>query len=576
MPVTVWLMFDARYLFFSLWDWLIQHGLPLSALLIAAILIPRVGRQVVRILSNRMEEGQEETKGKLALVGALVYTLEIVAYFVIVLLALTNLGVPAMGAAIPATVVSAAIGFGSQNIIGDFLSGFFIISERHYGVGDIVTFDDTSSQITGVVVKLTLRSTQIRTDPAAELVTIPNSMASVTINYSKTQSRAVVDLDIPLTGDESMAMLTKTVEDAANEVVTSDAVKDAIRGDVQVQPARSLTAPTAAGLPWTVLMRVGVDTAPANQWLVERAIRANLVNTFWSRFQSPGKVLTTGTELDVLAGGAARSSETKSTDTRGDDGSDTHKMIAAAAENSYLSDLADKADKTDLTGDADDPDSIDTEVIGTPDDAADDAATQVLPPADSTAEAKAEQHGPAGKEHEDSWADGPYESKTKNVLSFGGRFRPSTAGLFIALIVVGLLALFSSSPENAQPGWLSPDRWRDGGPAVESTEDGEDTGDVEAPQDPGPQNNTGTTDGTQDTGGTGNTGEPGTTPDSTGDTGQGQGQGQDGQNNPGGTGNTGNSPGEPTGGTEQNQGQAPPQQAPATGDDTGSGETTAP
>lgn len=68
------------------------------------------------------------------------YIIEAIAYFVLVLLALTNIGVPAMGPAVPATVVSAAIGFGAQNIIGDFLAGFFIITEKQFGVGDYVAF----------------------------------------------------------------------------------------------------------------------------------------------------------------------------------------------------------------------------------------------------------------------------------------------------------------------------------------------------------------------------------------------------------------------------------------------------
>lgn len=568
-------MIDVRYFLFSLWDWLIQHGLPLSALLIAAILIPRVGRQVVRTLSDRMEEGQEETKGKLALVGALVYMLEIVAYFVIILLALTNLGVPAMGAAIPATVVSAAIGFGSQNIIGDFLSGFFIISERHYGVGDVVTFDDTTGQITGTVVKLTLRSTQIRT-VAGELVTVPNSKASVTVNYSQKWSRAVVDMDIPMVNGESMADLLSKVDSAAQQAVGTAKVDADILGDIEIQPARSITPPAAAGQPWSVGMRVGVDTGPADQWLVERAIRANLVNTFWDRFQSPGNMPGTSAELSIPHGSSdgqpsGKHAELDSTGGASDSSGDTEKVLAAAAANTDHAKFSGDDAQLDPAADA-----ADTEVMGT----SDDAATQVLPPADSDAEQKAEQSGKAAGGHDDSLVDGPYESKTKNVLSFGGRFRPSTAGLFVALAVVGLLALFSSSPEDGQAGILSPDRWRDGGTAVEETEDTDGTEGTEGNENTG---DTGTTDGTQgteDADGTGNTGNTGGTdgsqntgesgnPGNTGGTGNQEGTGDNSTGNSGtDTGTSGNQ----SNGTEQNQGQ----EQPSTGGDTGTEESVTP
>lgn len=568
-------MIDVRYFLFSLWDWLIQHGLPLSALLIAAILIPRVGRQVVRTLSDRMEEGQEETKGKLALVGALVYMLEIVAFFVIILLALTNLGVPAMGAAIPATVVSAAIGFGSQNIIGDFLSGFFIISERHYGVGDVVTFDDTTGQITGTVVKLTLRSTQIRT-VAGELVTVPNSKASVTVNYSQKWSRAVVDMDIPMVNGESMADLLSKVDSAAQQAVGTAKVDADILGDIEIQPARSITPPAAAGQPWSVGMRVGVDTGPADQWLVERAIRANLVNTFWDRFQSPGNMPGTSAELSIPHGSSdgqpsGKHAELDSTGGASDSSGDTEKVLAAAAANTDHAKFSGDDAQLDPAADA-----ADTEVMGT----SDDAATQVLPPADSDAEQKAEQSGKAAGGHDDSLVDGPYESKTKNVLSFGGRFRPSTAGLFVALAVVGLLALFSSSPEDGQAGILSPDRWRDGGTAVEETEDTDGTEGTEGNENTG---DTGTTDGTQgteDADGTGNTGNTGGTdgsqntgesgnPGNTGGTGNQEGTGDNSTGNSGtDTGTSGNQ----SNGTEQNQGQ----EQPSTGGDTGTEESVTP
>ena len=141
-----------KFYAFQLWEWLVAHGIPLSALIIIAILIPRVGRLAIRIVSSRFDRGEEATKSRLALVGALVYVVQAIAYFAIIMLGLTNLGVPAMGAALPATVVSAAIGFGAQNVIGDFLAGFFIISERQFGVGDFVAFDGTSSNISGTVV----------------------------------------------------------------------------------------------------------------------------------------------------------------------------------------------------------------------------------------------------------------------------------------------------------------------------------------------------------------------------------------------------------------------------------------
>lgn len=470
---------DFSYFLFRVWEWVIAHGLPLSALLIIGILIPRLGRQATRWVSQRFEEDEESGKASLALVGALVYILEIVAYFILILVALSNLGVPPLGAAVPATVVSAAVGFGAQNIIGDFLNGFFIISERHYGVGDIITFDDTGDALMGTVVKLTLRTTQIRTFNG-ELVTVPNSKATVTINYSKQWARAVVQLDLPLTKGESMTDLVDKVSESAHQAVDAAGVADDIRGEITLLPARSITAPTAAGLPWTVGMEINVATSPALQWAVERAIRTNIINTFWDRYQAPGEtssVLDAGLPLAgaVSARAAAQESARESAPESGqkpddtsafDASSDTQKLVnAATAGGDPHTDQTEELDGAESTDTSTDETVVMSATTGGAE------ATAAASDGDSDADSGTDDDTHHENHPNGTALDGPYDSKTKNVLSLGGRFRPSTLALFLALAVVGLLALFSTNPEDGSAGWLSPDRYRSTGDTTSVTEE---------------------------------------------------------------------------------------------------------
>ena len=149
-----------RYYFYETWQFGIDHVLPLAGYLLLALLVPRLGRMAVRVVESRLDENEESTKTRLALVGALVYVFEAVAFFLLIIAALANVGVPPLGAAIPATVVSAAVGFGAQKIIGDFLAGFFILTEKQFGVGDYVSFDGVTG-VEGTVVSLTLRTTKV-------------------------------------------------------------------------------------------------------------------------------------------------------------------------------------------------------------------------------------------------------------------------------------------------------------------------------------------------------------------------------------------------------------------------------
>ena len=54
------------------------------------------------------------------------------------MIVLSRLGVPLAGLVAPATVLGVALGFGAQRIVQDLLAGFFIITERQYGFGDVV------------------------------------------------------------------------------------------------------------------------------------------------------------------------------------------------------------------------------------------------------------------------------------------------------------------------------------------------------------------------------------------------------------------------------------------------------
>ena len=437
---------NLEYFLFRLWEMVVDHAIPLVALLLLAILVPRLGRLTVRIIEGRLDEEEESTKSRLALLGALVYVVQIVAYFIIVLLALSNLGVPPLGAAVPATIVSAAVGFGAQSIIGDFLSGFFILSERQFGVGDYVSFDGTSTATEGTVVALTLRATKVRT-PSGEVVMIPNGSAGVVTNYSQEWSRAVVNFDVPVRSGENLDDIHRTIEETAKQAIKDPSISEDVAGEVEILPATALTSPTAAGQPWRVNFRVLVVVNPARQWAVERGIRAALLNVFWDHFrtpfESPNEELTremgvaslsdAPTEtipVDPSAGEAAPSVE------------DTQDAAEAAARD-------EKADEDIAPAAKDDgPGRPSTTVV---------------------ADADAEPPVKSNPKRRDFWRTDAYDKRWKKALSFGGRIRPSTTGLIVALFFTGGLALASSNPEDGNAGILSPAYWQQRS-AAESSE----------------------------------------------------------------------------------------------------------
>ena len=472
-------MVDLKYFLFQLWEWIVNHGIPLLALLLCAILLPRVGRMAVRVIARQFTKGEEATKSRLALIGALVYVIQAIGYFVIIMLALTNLGVPPVGAALPATVVSAAIGFGSQKIIGDFLAGFFIISERQFGVGDFVSFDGTSNQISGTVVALTLRATKVRT-AAGELVTVPNGSAGVITNYSQEWSRAVVNLSIPLQPGETMDNLVSTVESTVYRTVKDPAIASDVRGQIEILPATEIIAPVAAGQPWSVNFRVNAQVNPAMQWSVERVIRSALLNVFWDRYDLPGAPYAATTSLPAQDSSNAASTTSSLTDSSHLDSSHpATSLIDATAPVTEVFPSGKHSTEAVAQSEIAPTREVQASEAATPEAKrpTDDTGTQIIPAApgavgddDDAAPIAPSDHGPGKGLDTDSFSSDEleefepqrqvYDSKLKNVLSLGGRVRWDTTALIIALCIVGMLAIFSSNPEGGNAGVLSPDKWR--------------------------------------------------------------------------------------------------------------------
>ena len=423
---------NLKYYFYELWSLFVDHGLPLIALLLIGILIPRIGRLAIRIMERRLDEEEEATKARLALTGALVYIVQAVAYFLIIWAALTNIGVPAVGAAVPATIVSAAVGFGAQSIIADFLSGFFILSEKQFGVGDYVSFDGVTD-VEGTVVMLTLRTTKVRT-PTGELVTVPNSSAGAVTNYSQEWSRAVVNFDVPVQECETLPEITRRVRTISEQAIREPSIAVDVNGELEVLPATQLVAPQAAGQSWHVTYRVLVTVNPARQWAVERAIRSALLSEFWDHYNVA--------DLDELQRPLTSSQGITAAQ-------ESVKDASTAGEGSHPETRVERSADTE-GAEVDGPDS-------------DGPGKPALPDADD-------------QESESSqgiWRGVETNSKFQKIATFGGRVRASTTGLILALLVVGALTLASSNPDDADAGWLSPEHWRNSGKETSSSQPAE-------------------------------------------------------------------------------------------------------
>jgi moderate conductance mechanosensitive channel len=257
--------------------WARGDGLEIVLLVAGALLVTRLARWTSDLITERIDANVQESdalvrseaaKHRHALTQVVTWVVLVLVYCVTGVLVLQRLGVPINSLVAPATVAGVALGFGAQRIVQDILAGFFLITERQYGYGDVVrlTVPGTGAPVQGTVEDVTLRVTQVRT-VNGEVVTTPNGQIVQATNLSRDWARAVVDVPVPATADVSR--VTAILQKVGAE--TYD--------DVDLRPLL-LDQPTVMGVESieleTVNIRVVARTLPGKQFDVGRDLRARI------------------------------------------------------------------------------------------------------------------------------------------------------------------------------------------------------------------------------------------------------------------------------------------------------------
>lgn len=191
--------------------WARGSGLEIVLLLTGAVLLTRFatwlgGRITSRIDATAREADalvrSEASKHRHALASVITWVALVAIYCVTGVAILSRLGVPVTSLVVPSAVVAVALGIGAQAIIQDILAGFFIITERQYGYGDLIRLAVPSlpDPAIGTVEGVTLRVTTVRTANGEVVITRNGQITQVT-NLSRDWARAVVDVPVPVTAD---------------------------------------------------------------------------------------------------------------------------------------------------------------------------------------------------------------------------------------------------------------------------------------------------------------------------------------------------------------------------------------
>ncbi len=231
--------------------------LEIVLVLIGAVILVRVSRLFVnRIFEGRL--GLNDKSNRMPTLQGLVNSVIFYAVsFIAAVMVLSRMGVNIASILAAAGVLGIAVGFGAQTLVKDVITGFFIIFENQFSVGEYVRVNTMD----GMVEEIGLRITKIKCFDGS-LFIIPNGSITEVVNYCRDNIRVLVDVNISYDSpvEKAQAILTEALERyyaGHSEVIT---VKPTVIG-VQALEESSVT------------LRIIAFTLPMKQWEVERDIR---------------------------------------------------------------------------------------------------------------------------------------------------------------------------------------------------------------------------------------------------------------------------------------------------------------
>jgi moderate conductance mechanosensitive channel len=278
----------------SLRQWFLTNGLHIALVLVFAIIATRLIRLIARRISKRLDRGDghdavlrpESVKHRRA-VASVISSVAIAVLYIVVAIDIANqLGLPIGSLVAPAAVLGAALGFGAQRIVQDLLSGFFLITEKQYGFGDLVALTVTAGgEARGTVEDVTLRVTKLRTSDG-EVFTVPNGQIVKSLNLSKDWARAVVDVPVPTSAD--LNVVNDALREVSEAAMKDDGLPDLLLDEPQVMGVESIEKDT-------VNLRMVARTLPGKQFEVGRRLRSLIVRSLRSAGVAEAEAASTRT-----------------------------------------------------------------------------------------------------------------------------------------------------------------------------------------------------------------------------------------------------------------------------------------
>lgn len=243
------------------WELLMVKSIRITLIIILSMVIVRILKIVIRrIFSVKITPIRRSKRREETLLKLLQNTVAYVVYFAAILAILGEFAIDAKGLLAGAGVLGLAVGFGAQNLVRDVITGFFILFEDQFSVGDYVKV----GAAVGTVEEIGLRTTKIQAY-GGEMHIIPNGSISEVVNYSIRNSLAILDIGIAYEAD--IAHAERVIEQFL-QTIPNERYEEVITTP-ELVGVQSLGASD-------VVLRITAETEPVMNFSAARKLRRDI------------------------------------------------------------------------------------------------------------------------------------------------------------------------------------------------------------------------------------------------------------------------------------------------------------
>ena len=260
------------------------------ALTVSSFLVRKLKTILNRSMIHRTDAPNLEAEKRLnTLMGIVRTLLSIIIWSIFIMIFLKKINIDIAPILAGAGIIGLAVGFGAQELVRDFITGFFILLENQIRTGDVAIINGTG----GLVEKIELRTITLR-DLSGVVHIFQNGKINTISNMTKEWSAMVFDIGVAYKEDLNKVM--KLMKEVADQMMEEDDFKEKIIEPMEIFGLDSFGDSA-------LVVKGRIKTKPIQQWVVGREYRKRLKEVFDNNnieIPFPHRTIYWGEEIDPL------------------------------------------------------------------------------------------------------------------------------------------------------------------------------------------------------------------------------------------------------------------------------------